>query len=157
MRIGNGYDVHKLVPGRKLILGGVEIPHETGLLGHSDADVLTHAVIDCLFGAAGLPDIGTHFPDTDPKYKGADSILLLREAAALVRRAGYEIGNVDCILVAQAPKMAPHIEQMRVNLAKAMEMDVSRVSVKATTTERLGFTGRGEGIASQAAVLLLED
>ena len=155
MRIGNGYDVHKLVPGRKLIIGGVEIPHETGLLGHSDADVLTHAVIDCLFGAAGLPDIGSHFPDTDPKYKGADSILLLREAACLVREAGYEIGNVDCILVAQAPKMAPHIPTMKEKLADAMGIPTSAVGIKAKTEEGLGFTGSREGMAAYTVCLLL--
>lgn len=155
MRIGNGYDVHKLVPGRKLIIGGVEIPHETGLLGHSDADVLTHAVIDCLFGAAGLPDIGSHFPDTDPKYKGADSILLLREAACLVREAGYEIGNVDCILVAQAPKMAPHIPTMKEKLADAMGIPTTAVGIKAKTEEGLGFTGSREGMAAYTVCLLL--
>lgn len=155
MRIGNGYDVHKLVPGRKLIIGGVEIPHETGLLGHSDADVLTHAVIDCLFGAAGLPDIGSHFPDTDPKYKGADSILLLRKAACLVREAGYEIGNVDCILVAQAPKMAPHIPTMKEKLADAMGIPTTAVGIKAKTEEGLGFTGSREGMAAYTVCLLL--
>lgn len=155
MRIGNGYDVHKLVPGRKLIIGGVEIPHETGLLGHSDADVLTHAVIDCLLGAAGLPDIGSHFPDTDPKYKGADSILLLREAACLVREAGYEIGNVDCILVAQAPKMAPHIPTMKEKLADAMGIPTTAVGIKAKTEEGLGFTGSREGMAAYTVCLLL--
>jgi len=155
MRIGNGYDVHKLVPGRKLIIGGVEIPHETGLLGHSDADVLTHAVIDCLFGAAGLPDIGSHFPDTDPKYKGADSILLLREAACLVREAGYEIGNVDCILVAQAPKMAPHIPTMKEKLADAMGIPTTALGIKAKTEEGLGFTGSREGMAAYTVCLLL--
>ena len=155
MRIGNGYDVHKLVPGRKLIVGGVEIPHETGLLGHSDADVLTHAVIDCLFGAAGLPDIGSHFPDSDPKYKGADSIELLREAAALVRQAGFEIGNLDCILVAQAPKMAPHIPMMKERLAEAMGVPVTAIGIKAKTEEGLGFTGSKEGMAAHTVCLLL--
>lgn len=155
MRIGNGYDVHKLVPGRKLIIGGVEIPHETGLLGHSDADVLTHAVIDCLFGAAGLPDIGTHFPDTDPKYKGADSILLLREAAHLVREAGFEIGNLDCILVAQAPKMAPHIPAMKKRLAEAMGIPEIAIGIKAKTEEGLGFTGSKEGMAAYTVCLLV--
>ena len=155
MRIGNGYDVHKLVPGRKLIVGGVEIPHETGLLGHSDADVLTHAVIDCLFGAAGLPDIGSHFPDSDPKYKGADSIELLREAAALVREAGFEIGNLDCILVAQAPKMAPHIPKMKERLAEAMGVPVTAIGIKAKTEEGLGFTGSKEGMAAHTVCLLL--
>lgn len=155
MRIGNGYDVHKLVPGRKLIIGGVEIPHETGLLGHSDADVLTHAVIDCLFGAAGLPDIGTHFPDTDPKYKGADSILLLREAARLVREAGFEIGNLDCILVAQAPKMAPHIPAMKKRLAEAMGIPETAIGIKAKTEEGLGFTGSKEGMAAYTVCLLV--
>ena len=155
MRIGNGYDVHKLVPGRKLIVGGVEIPHETGLLGHSDADVLTHAVIDCLFGAAGLPDIGSHFPDSDSKYKGADSIELLREAAALVREAGFEIGNLDCILVAQAPKMAPHIPKMKERLAEAMGVPVTAIGIKAKTEEGLGFTGSKEGMAAHTVCLLL--
>jgi 2-C-methyl-D-erythritol 2,4-cyclodiphosphate synthase len=155
MRIGNGYDVHKLVPGRKLIIGGVEIPHETGLLGHSDADVLTHAVIDCLFGAAGLPDIGTHFPDTDPKYKGADSILLLREAARLVREAGFEIGNLDCILVAQAPKMAPHIPAMKKRLAEGMGIPETAIGIKAKTEEGLGFTGSKEGMAAYTVCLLV--
>lgn len=155
MRIGNGYDVHKLVPGRRLIIGGVDIPHETGLLGHSDADVLTHAVIDSLFGAAGLPDIGSHFPDTDPRYKGADSIELLREAARLVREAGFEIGNVDCILVAQAPKMAPHIPAMKEKLAEAMGIPVTAVGIKAKTEEGLGFTGSREGMAAHTVCLLL--
>ena len=155
MRIGNGYDVHKLVPGRKLIIGGVEIPNETGLLGHSAADVLTHAVIDCLFGAAGLPDIGTHFPDTDTKYKGADSILLLREAARLVREAGFEIGNLDCILVAQAPKMAPHIPAMKKRLAEAMGIPETAIGIKAKTEEGLGFTGSKEGMAAYTVCLLV--
>lgn len=155
MRIGNGYDVHKLVPGRRLIIGGVDIPHETGLLGHSDADVLTHAVIDSLFGAAGLPDIGSHFPDTDPRYKGADSIELLREAARLVREAGFEIGNVDCILVAQAPKMAPRIPAMKEKLAEAMGIPVTAVGIKAKTEEGLGFTGSREGMAAHTVCLLL--
>ena len=157
MRIGHGYDVHRLVEGRRLVLGGEEIPYERGLLGHSDADVVTHAIMDALLGALALGDIGKHFPDTDPAYKGADSVKLLEHCVKLIHSHGYRVGNVDAIIIAQKPKMAPHIEQMRVNLAKAMCVDVSRVSVKATTTERLGFTGRGEGIASQAAVLLFSE
>lgn len=155
IRAGNGFDVHAFAQNRDLILGGVNIPYEVGLLGHSDADVLTHAIMDALLGALALGDIGKHFPDTDPAYKGADSIKLLEHCVKLIHSHGYRVGNVDAIIIAQKPKMAPHIEQMRLNLAKAMQVDVSRVSVKATTTERLGFTGRGEGIASQAAVLLL--
>ena len=157
LRVGNGYDVHRLKEGRRLIVGGVDIPYDRGLDGHSDADVLVHAVIDALFGAAGLPDIGAHFPDTDPRYKGADSIALLRETAALVRQAGYEIGNIDCIIVAQKPKMLPHIPQMKQNMADACRIDVSRVGVKAKTEERLGFTGREEGMAAYAVALLYKE
>jgi len=157
IRIGNGFDVHAFAENRALILGGVNIPYELGLLGHSDADVLTHAIMDALLGALALGDIGKHFPDTDPAYKGADSVELLKHCIALIHSQGYCVGNVDAIIIAQKPKMAPHIEKMREILAAAMCVDISRVSVKATTTERLGFTGRGEGIASQAAVLLLED
>ena len=157
LRVGNGYDVHRLKEGRRLIVGGVDIPYDRGLDGHSDADVLVHAVIDALFGAAGLPDIGAHFPDTDPRYKGADSIALLRETASLVRQAGYEIGNIDCIIVAQKPKMLPHIPQMKQNMADACRIDVSRVGVKAKTEERLGFTGREEGMAAYAVALLYKE
>ena len=153
MRVGTGYDVHRLVAGRKLILGGVEIPYEKGLLGHSDADVLVHAVMDALLGAAALGDIGGHFPDSDPRYEGADSLALLREVCRILREAGFEPGNVDATIVAQAPKLAPHIPAMRRNIAAAMGLDTSCVSVKATTEERLGFTGEGLGIAAQAAAL----
>ncbi len=155
MRIGTGFDTHKLTEGRDLIIGGVKIPHEKGLSGHSDADVLVHAVIDSLFGAATLGDIGSHFPDTDEKYKGADSIALLREAVMLVREKGYEIGNIDTTIIAQKPKMAPHIEKMRENLACAMGVDVEKVSVKAKTNEKMGFTGREEGIEARAVALLV--
>ena len=154
MRAGHGYDAHRLVPGRKLILGGVEIPYEKGLLGHSDADVLVHAVMDALLGAAALGDIGGHFPDSDPRYEGADSLALLREVCRILREAGFEPGNVDATIVAQAPKLAPHIPAMRRNIAAAMGLDTSCVSVKATTEERLGFTGEGLGIAAQAAALI---
>ena len=154
MRIGTGYDVHKLVEGRKLIIGGVEIPYEKGLLGHSDADVLVHAIMDALLGAAALGDIGKHFPDTDEKYKGADSLMLMREVKRILSENGYEIENVDSTIIAQAPKMKPHIDEMRRRIASALEIDVSQVSVKATTEERLGFTGRGEGISAQAAALI---
>lgn len=154
MRIGTGYDVHRLVEDRKLILGGVEIPYEKGLLGHSDADVLVHAVMDALLGAAALGDIGGHFPDSDPRYEGADSLALLREVCSILREAGFEPGNVDATIVAQAPKLAPHIPAMRRNIAAAMGLDTSCVSVKATTEERLGFTGEGLGIAAQAAALI---
>ena len=155
MRIGTGYDVHKLAEGRKLIIGGVEIPYEKGLLGHSDADVLVHAIMDALLGAAALGDIGKHFPDTDPKYKGADSLMLMREVRRILKENGYRIGNVDSTIIAQAPKMSPHIDTMRRNIADALGLDVSQVSVKATTEERLGFTGRGEGISAQAVALIL--
>lgn len=155
MRIGTGYDVHKLVEGRKLIIGGVEIPYEKGLLGHSDADVLVHAVMDALLGAAALGDIGKHFPDSDPKYKGADSLMLMREVRRILSENGFEVGNVDATIIAQAPRMSPHIDTMRRNIADALGLDVSQVSVKATTEERLGFTGRGEGISAQAVALIL--
>ncbi len=154
MRIGTGYDVHKLVEGRKLIIGGVEIPHEKGLLGHSDADVLVHAIMDALLGAAALGDIGKHFPDKDPKYKGADSLMLMREVRRILDENGFGIENVDSTIIAQAPKMSPHIEEMRRKIAEALGIDVSQVSVKATTEERLGFTGRGEGISAQAVALI---
>lgn len=156
MRIGQGYDVHRLTEGRRLILGGVEIPWEKGLLGHSDADVLTHALMDALLGAAALGDIGKLFPDSDPRYEGADSIGLLRAVAALLREKGYRVGNTDCTVVAQRPKLAPYIPEMRRRLAEAMGVDVSRVSVKATTEEGLGFSGEGLGIAAQAVALLEE-
>ena len=154
MRIGQGYDVHRLVEGRRLILGGVEIPYEKGLLGHSDADVLVHALMDALLGAAALGDIGKLFPDSDPAYEGADSLALLKIVAGRVREAGLEIENVDATVLAQAPKLAPHIAQMRRNLAQCMDVDVDRVSVKATTEEGLGFTGTREGIAAHAVVLI---
>ncbi len=154
MRIGTGFDTHKLEEGRPLIIGGVNIPYEKGLLGHSDADVLIHAVIDALFGAAALGDIGSHFPDTDEKYKGADSMLLLETAARLVREAGYEIGNVDTTIIVQKPKMAPFINDMRENLARAMGIDTASVSIKAKTNEHMGFTGRGEGIEARAVALI---
>lgn len=154
MRIGHGYDVHRLVEDRKLILGGVEIPYEKGLLGHSDADVLLHAVMDAVLGAAALGDIGKHFPDTDPAYKGADSLALTREVAAILSRHGYKLGNVDATLICQAPKLAPHIPAMRQNIAEAFGVDISAVSVKATTEERLGFTGEGLGIAAHAVALI---
>ena len=157
MRIGHGYDVHRLVPDRKLILGGVEISHETGLLGHSDADVLTHAVMDALLGARALGDIGKHFPDTDPRYKGADSLRLAEHVRDLVNTDGWRIGNLDVTILAQAPKLAPHIPQMRQNLARVLELDVDRISVKATTEERLGFTGEKLGMAVHAVALLLCD
>ena len=150
MRIGTGYDVHKLVEGRKLIMGGVEIPYEKGLLGHSDADVLAHAIMDALLGAAALGDIGKHFPDSDEKYKGADSLMLMREVRRILQENCFLIGNVDATIIAQAPKMRPHIDRMRQNIADALELDISQVSVKATTEEWLGFTGRGEVIPVQA-------
>jgi len=153
-RIGTGFDVHQLVEGRNLIMGGVKIPYERGLLGHSDADVLLHAIADALLGAAALGDIGKHFPDSDSAYKGADSRVLLRSVVARVRAAGWQVGNVDATIIAQAPKMAPHIEHMRRNIASDCAVVPDRVSVKATTTEMLGFTGRGEGIAAQAVALL---
>ena len=156
MRIGHGYDVHKLVEGRKLILGGIEIPFEKGLLGHSDADVLTHALMDALLGAAALGDIGKLFPDNDPAFAGADSVELLKKVCAVIADAGYRVGNVDCTVIAQRPKLAPFIPDMRQKLAKAMEVDVTAVSVKATTEEHLGFTGEGLGIAAHSVALLEE-
>ena len=154
MRVGQGYDVHRLVNGRKLILGGVEIEHSLGLLGHSDADVLLHAISDALLGAAALGDIGKHFPDTDERYRGADSIKLLARVGDLLRESGYKIVNIDSTILAQAPKLAPHISAMRQNIADALGMDVDAVSVKATTEEKLGFTGAREGIAAQAICLI---
>ena len=153
-RIGHGYDVHRLAEGRRLILGGVDIPWERGLLGHSDADVLTHAVMDALLGAAGLGDIGQHFPDTDPAYAGADSLKLLEHVAGLLRERGFVVGNVDATVLAQRPKLAPHIPQMRDNLARTMEVGPEQVNVKATTEEGLGFTGSGEGMAAHAVALI---
>ena len=154
MRVGQGYDVHKLVTGRKLILGGVEIEHSLGLLGHSDADVLLHAISDALLGAAALGDIGKHFPDTDERYKGADSLKLLSSVGELLSVKDYRILNIDSTIIAQAPKLAPHIQLMRENIAKALGIDVDFVSVNATTEEKLGFTGTREGIAAQAVCLI---
>ena len=154
MRIGQGFDVHALVPGRKLIIGGVDIPNEKGLDGHSDADVLLHALCDALLGAAAMGDIGGHFPDTDARYKNADSRKLLREVNALVQKTGYRVVNLDATIIAQAPKMAPHIPEMVNNIAADLGLSRGQVNIKATTTERLGFTGRAEGIAAQAVVLL---
>ena len=154
MHIGMGYDVHRLVLGRDLIIGGVKIPYEKGLLGHSDADVLLHAIMDALLGAAALGDIGKHFPDTDPKYKGADSLALMREVGKMLDENHYLIENIDATIIAQAPKMRPYIDQMRQNIADALEIEISQVNVKATTEEGLGFTGSGEGISSQAICLL---
>ena len=149
-RFGMGYDVHQLVENRKLIIGGVDIPYEKGLLGHSDADVLSHAISDALLGAAALGDIGKHFPDTDPRYKGADSLKLLEEVGNLLAAKGYVVGNVDATIVAQKPKMLPHIPQMRENIARVLRVDIDQINVKATTEEHLGFTGSGQGISSYA-------
>lgn len=149
-RFGMGYDVHQLVENRKLIIGGVDIPYEKGLLGHSDADVLLHAISDALLGAAALGDIGKHFPDTDPRYKGADSLKLLEEVGNLLTAKGYVVGNVDATIVAQKPKMLPHIPQMRENIARVLHVDIDQINVKATTEEHLGFTGSGQGISSYA-------
>ena len=154
MRIGHGYDVHRLVAGRALILGGVTVPYELGLLGHSDADVLTHAVMDALLGAAGMGDIGTHFPDTDERFKGADSVHLLGRVVELLGKAGFHVGNVDATILAQAPKLAPHIPAMRQNLAAALGVPVDCVNVKVTTEEGLGFTGSGQGMAAHAVALI---
>ena len=155
MRIGHGYDVHQLVSGRKLIIGGVDIPHDKGLLGHSDADVLLHAICDALLGAAALGDIGKHFADSDAKYKNIDSRILMREVVRLVNNAGFRVGNIDATIIAQAPKMAPHISNMVANIAGDLGIAINAVNVKATTTEKLGFAGRGEGIAAEAVALLL--
>ena len=157
MRIGHGYDVHRLTVDRKLIIGGVEIPHTKGLLGHSDADVLTHAVMDALLGAAGLWDIGHAFPDTDPAYKGISSLILLERVMEMLKKKGYRVGNIDATILAQRPKLAPHIPQMRSNFADILGIAVDRVNVKATTEEGLGFSGAEEGIAAHAVALLLED
>jgi len=154
-RIGQGFDVHPLVPGRKLVIGGVEIAHDLGLLGHSDADVLLHAICDALLGAAALGDIGRHFPDSDPRYKGIDSRELLRRVAGLVREEGFVPGNVDATIIAEAPRMAPHVPAMVAHIAADLGIDEDAVNVKATTTEKLGFAGRGEGIAAQAVCLLV--
>ena len=154
MRVGMGYDVHRLTEDRDLILGGVKIPWEKGLLGHSDADVLIHAIMDALLGAAALGDIGQHFPDTDPAYEGISSVKLLEHVAALLDEKGYGVGNIDAVIIAQKPKMAPHIPQMRANIARALHMDEECLNIKATTEEKLGFTGIEEGIASQAVCLL---
>ncbi len=156
IRIGQGYDVHRLVEGRKLIVGGKEIPHEKGLLGHSDADVLTHAICDALLGAAALGDIGKHFPDSDPKYKGIDSLILLRHVGNLLSEKGCKINNIDAIIIAEAPKFAPHIDDMRSNVASALGIDVEYVGIKATTEEGLGFTGKKEGIAASAVAIIEE-
>lgn len=156
MRIGLGYDVHKLVEDRDLIMGGVNIPHEKGLLGHSDADVLVHAIMDSMLGALALGDIGKHFPDNDEKYKGANSMKLLEFVNELINSKGYEIGNIDSVIIAQSPKMAPHIETMRKNIAQVLKTDVDNISVKATTEEGLGFTGAKEGISSQSICMLVK-
>lgn len=157
MRVGTGYDVHRLVKDRDLILGGVKIDYEYGLLGHSDADVLVHAIMDALLGAAALGDIGKHFPDTEEAYRGISSIALLEHVAGLLKENGYSVGNIDSVIIAQSPKMAPHIENMRKNIARALSIELSRISVKATTEEGLGFTGAGEGISSHAVCLLNKD
>ena len=154
-RIGQGYDCHALVEGRRLIIGGVDIPHHVGLLGHSDADVLLHAITDSILGAAALGDIGKHFPDTDVQFKGADSRTLLKEAARRVVATGYSIGNIDCTIIAQRPKMAPHIASMRANIAEDLGLDISQVNVKAKTNEKLGYLGREEGIAAESIALLI--
>jgi len=156
VRIGHGYDVHRLVGGRRLILGGVEVPHETGLLGHSDADVLLHAVMDAMLGAAALGDIGTHFPDTDPAFEGADSMVLLAEVVRLLFQSGYRLSNLDCTVIAQRPKLKEYLPRMRENIARVCAVSLSQVNVKATTEERLGFTGREEGISAHAVCLLEE-
>lgn len=157
IRVGQGFDVHQLVEGRPLIIGGVHIPYEKGLLGHSDADVLLHTISDALLGAIGEGDIGKHFPDTDPDYKGADSYILFQKVWQLAMKKGYSLGNIDATIIAQRPKMAPYISRMVDRIAEALEVDVNRINVKATTTEKLGFTGREEGIAAQAVVLLIHN
>ncbi len=157
IRIGHGYDVHRFTKGRKLILGGVEIPYEKGLLGHSDADVLVHAVMDAMLGALALGDIGKHFPDTSPEYEGADSIMLLKRVAEIIADKGYAVGNIDSTIIMQSPKLAPHIDKMRENIAKAVGCEIVQISVKATTEERLGFTGSGEGATAHAVVLLKQE
>ena len=154
IRVGHGYDVHAFAENRKCIIGGVEIPYEKGLLGHSDADVLLHAISDSLLGAAALGDIGKHFPDTDPAYKGADSLILLKHVVGLIKSKGYTVGNIDATVIAQAPKMAPFVEQMRCNIVSALQIDIDCVNVKATTEEKLGFTGRKEGISAHCVSLI---
>ena len=154
IRVGYGYDVHRLVEERKLILGGVEIPFEKGLLGHSDADVLLHAVTDAMFGAAAMGDIGSHFPDTDPRYKGADSLLLLKECGKLLKQAGWQVENIDSTIVAQRPKLLPYVPQMRENIARVLDLTIDQVSIKGKTEEGLGFTGNGEGMAVHAVCLI---
>lgn len=153
-RVGHGYDVHRLVEGRDLIIGGVTVPYSLGLLGHSDADVLLHAVMDALLGAAGLGDIGRHFPDTDDRYKGISSLLLLREVVRIVRESGFSVGNIDATVVMQRPKLAPYINEMRQNIASVLEIEVGAVNVKATTEEQLGFTGKGEGVSAHCVALI---
>jgi len=155
-RVGTGFDVHKLVEGRKCIIGGVEIPHELGLLGHSDADVLLHALSDALLGALGLGDIGMHFPDSDPRYKGADSLKLLEHVGNLVRSHGWEIGNLQGTVICEAPRVRPHVEAMRANIARALAIEADQVGIQGTTTEKLGFPGRREGIAAQAVALVFK-
>ncbi len=157
MRVGIGYDVHKLVEGRDLIIGGVCIPHDKGLLGHSDADVLTHAVIDAIFGALGVGDLGRHFPDTDEKYRGADSLKLLEYAENLMNQMGYIIGNIDCTIIAQKPKMAPHLDKMKENFSRILKTELTNINIKATTEEGLGFTGIEEGISSQCICMILKN
>lgn len=157
IRIGQGFDVHQLVEGRPLIIGGITIPYEKGLLGHSDADVLLHTISDAALGALAMGDIGKHFPDTDPAFLGADSAKLMEHVWDLVKKEGYKLGNIDCTIIAQKPKMAPYIEEMRVRIASLLKAEVGQVNVKATTTEKLGFTGRGEGIAAQAVILLIKE
>jgi 2-C-methyl-D-erythritol 2,4-cyclodiphosphate synthase len=157
IRVGQGCDIHALVPGRKMILGGVDIAHHSGLLGHSDADALLHAIIDALLGAAALGDIGRHFPDTDPRYRGADSRALLRATLALLAEAGWQVGNIDATIIAQQPKMAPYLPQMVANIAADLQVALDCVNVKAKTSEKLGFVGRGEGIATEAVVLIRQD
>lgn len=157
IRVGQGFDVHQLVEGRKCIIGGVDIPYEKGLLGHSDADVLLHAITDAVLGALALGDIGKHFPDTAAEYKDADSVVLLERVWALIKERGYKLGNVDATIIAQAPKMLPYIDAMREVIARVLEAELSQVNVKATTTEKLGFPGRGEGIAAQSVVLLVKE
>lgn len=156
IRVGTGYDVHKLVEGRDLILGGVKIPHTTGLLGHSDADVLLHAIMDAMLGAVAMGDIGKHFPDTDPAYKGASSMKLLEHVYQLIRQEGYVVGNIDATIIAQRPKLRPYIEEMEKNIAKVLQIDANQINVKATTEEQLGFTGRMEGISTQAICCLIK-
>ena len=157
IRIGHGYDVHRLIEGRKLILGGVRIPYEKGLLGHSDADVLVHAVMDSMLGALALGDIGKHFPDSSPEYEGADSLVLLKKVSEIISEKGYTVGNIDSTIICQSPKLATYIPQMRENIASALGCDVSRISVKATTEERLGFTGSGDGISAHAVCILQKE